>query len=150
MLISKAKLPYVFGSIESIIESFPEVKKYIDDRAHLYTDELVDGENDMDILYKICIGFFKHQLKHYTVLGFKERIIVTEMDIRFIVVLDDKPMICVNEEHLKQIYTDAVFLFYGSIDKSIHSIAKNNKTYEMAVDIHHRINTMNIRILQQE
>ena len=53
-----------------------------------------------------------------------------------------------SEEHLKRIYTNAVFAFYSNIDKSINRIALNNKTYEMAVDIHMRLGKMDIEVLQ--
>lgn len=148
MLINYNKLPLSITSIDMLIAEFPEAKQFIDSNQNIFLDDLINGEEDMSILHRICISFFKRQEKHYTILGLKDRILVTEANISNALIIKNKLLICTGEKHLEELYASNVFLHYAKEDPSIKQIAKNNMTFDMAVDIHKRINTLDIRIIQ--
>ena len=148
MIIKQNKLPRTVKSIEDLITLFPECKQFVDFYHDRYVDDLLDGEDGMNILHRLCLDYIKTLDKHYSVIGMEFGIIIVEHCLSYVIVAENQVYVCQNRAHLNKLYTNLIFNHYMVTDPSVRAIEKNNKTYEMAVDIHMKLMTYDISIFE--
>lgn len=151
MLINQKRIPILIKSVEDLIKEFPGARDFINNNSHLFMDEAIDSienSNDMNVLHRLCISFFKRSPKHYSIMALTDKIIITECDMRFILTIGNSIFICISELHKEEMYINKVFMHYALIDTAITRIEQKDRNFDMAQSIHRRIGGLDIRFLE--
>lgn len=144
MVIKRKKL-LLFNTIEEFIKEFPESKQFIDENAGFYQEYALDNGDSLT-LQLIITQYLKEGKKHYVVFAHPEAVVVMEIDVSFAIYASNELKIYLSKRHMEEDFTRMVFQHY-SYDPHVRTIEKKLYSYEMAMDIHKRLNKFDIKIL---
>ena len=144
MLLKRKRL-LLFKTIPEVIKEFPAAQFFIENKAGLYQEKALEMD-DIEFLQYFVSDYILTLGPHFVCFAHPEAVVVMEIDVSFAIYASNELKIYLSKRHMEEDFTRMVFQHYSYVPH-VRIIEKKLYSYEMAMDIHKRLNKFDIKIL---